>query len=415
MNWKTRGLDRPRLHAAAARDTRTTPKRTSSSRRKCGGVAADAPVKLSDDRALRWQAGVFLFTQNYEQDAVNTFSPFVLLAVHPFPVNQYSPVSTLDDFGLGVFGQGTVTLNEKLDLVAGCASTTKTRTPISRRSSIPRSRRRRSSSPRTASRTSRRSSRWPTASEPDNVYATVGERLQGRAASTRVPGRQRSLRRGDDLEPRRWTEDAPGQRSGRAQRRGVLHRLERPAAQRAKPDGPGAVLHRQRRRRIEQGRRVRSDGTAGAGLDVFGAFGYTHARFSDGSTSIGLTSRATRSPTRRTTPPSVGVQYGRSLIVVTVYGRADVVFYGGVQVRRREHRGSGRLFAGELPRRRPAKLFFAEGWIQNAFDTTYIPVAFAYGPLAPSGFIGENGAPRTFGVRAGGDVLSHGLCRQLCL
>jgi outer membrane receptor protein involved in Fe transport len=39
--------------------------------------------------------------------------------------------------------------------------------------------------------------------------------------------------------------------------------------------------------------------------------------------------------------------------------------------------------------------------MKNAFDTTYIPVAFAYGPLAPSGFIGENGAPRTFGLNLG--------------
>jgi iron complex outermembrane receptor protein len=44
---------------------------------------------------------------------------------------------------------------------------------------------------------------------------------------------------------------------------------------------------------------------------------------------------------------------------------------------------------------------FVEGWIRNAFDTHYIPVAFAYGQLAPSGFVGESGRPRTFGVTAG--------------
>ena len=42
-----------------------------------------------------------------------------------------------------------------------------------------------------------------------------------------------------------------------------------------------------------------------------------------------------------------------------------------------------------------------EAWIRNAFDTKYIPLAFAYGQLAPSGFIGEMGRPRTFGVSAG--------------
>lgn len=42
-----------------------------------------------------------------------------------------------------------------------------------------------------------------------------------------------------------------------------------------------------------------------------------------------------------------------------------------------------------------------EAWVRNAFDTRYIPVAFAFGGLAPSGFVGEMGPPRTFGVQAG--------------
>ena len=41
------------------------------------------------------------------------------------------------------------------------------------------------------------------------------------------------------------------------------------------------------------------------------------------------------------------------------------------------------------------------GQIRNAFDTKYIAVAFPYGALAPSGFIGEMGKPRTFGISAG--------------
>jgi hypothetical protein len=40
--------------------------------------------------------------------------------------------------------------------------------------------------------------------------------------------------------------------------------------------------------------------------------------------------------------------------------------------------------------------------VRNAFDTRYVPVAFAFDPrLAPSGFLGESGAPRTFGFHAG--------------
>ena len=44
---------------------------------------------------------------------------------------------------------------------------------------------------------------------------------------------------------------------------------------------------------------------------------------------------------------------------------------------------------------------FVEGWIKNAFDTRYIPIAFAYGSFAPSGFVGEMGAPRRAGVSMG--------------
>ncbi len=82
-------------------------------------MASTTPTKLSDTAALKWQTGLFLFTQSYQQDAVNTLAPFVLSPFVGVPVSQYSPVSELDDFGLGVFGQGTVTLKEKLDLVAG--------------------------------------------------------------------------------------------------------------------------------------------------------------------------------------------------------------------------------------------------------------------------------------------------------
>jgi outer membrane receptor protein involved in Fe transport len=40
-------------------------------------------------------------------------------------------------------------------------------------------------------------------------------------------------------------------------------------------------------------------------------------------------------------------------------------------------------------------------WMKNAFDTFYVPVAFAYPGLAPSGYVGEPGRPRTFGVTLG--------------
>ena len=78
--------------------------------------AGGSPVKVSDAVSLRWQGGLFLFSQGYEQDAINTYSPFV---VAPFAVSQHAPRASLDDFGLGLFGQGTLTFDDRLDVSLG--------------------------------------------------------------------------------------------------------------------------------------------------------------------------------------------------------------------------------------------------------------------------------------------------------
>ena len=39
-----------------------------------------------------------------------------------------------------------------------------------------------------------------------------------------------------------------------------------------------------------------------------------------------------------------------------------------------------------------------EAWVRNAFDESCIPVAFQPSPLDPSVFVGESGAPRTYGI-----------------
>jgi len=44
---------------------------------------------------------------------------------------------------------------------------------------------------------------------------------------------------------------------------------------------------------------------------------------------------------------------------------------------------------------------FGEVWVKNAFDRRYIPIAFAYPRLVPSGFVGEMGPPRRVGLRVG--------------
>ena len=50
---------------------------------------------------------------------MNSFSPFVLSPFIPFAVEQTSPQSALDDVGVGIFGQTTFALRDRVDVTAG--------------------------------------------------------------------------------------------------------------------------------------------------------------------------------------------------------------------------------------------------------------------------------------------------------
>ncbi len=86
---------------------------------------------------------------------------------------------------------------------------------------------------------------------------------------------------------------------------------------------------------------------------------------------------------------------------MTIYGRGEAVAYGAFEydeanTARQDAYGLANFRAGAR-----GKWLFAEAWVRNAFDQIYVPIAIPYPGFAPSGFVGENGRPRTFGVSAG--------------
>ena len=81
--------------------------------------------------------------------------------------------------------------------------------------------------------------------------------------------------------------------------------------------------------------------------------------------------------------------------------RGEAVFYGAFKYDDLNMAGQSAYSLTNLRAGVRGRHLFAEAWVKNAFDTRYIPIAFAYGSLAPSGFIGEMGRPRTFGVAGG--------------
>ena len=137
------------------------------------------------------------------------------------------------------------------------------------------------------------------------------------------------------------------------------------------------------------------------GLDLFGATGFTHARFDTGSTSNGVAVGGNRLANAPSYTADFGVQFIRPLGALSLTARAEAICYGDYEYDDPNTAGQGAYTLTNFRAGLRAKHTFGEVWIRNAFDTKYVPVAFPYPGLAPSGFVGENGAPRTFGVRAG--------------
>jgi len=52
---------------------------------------AEAPLALTDRLKLKWQTGVLLFSQNYREDSINHYAPFVLDPTLAAPVDETTP------------------------------------------------------------------------------------------------------------------------------------------------------------------------------------------------------------------------------------------------------------------------------------------------------------------------------------
>jgi iron complex outermembrane receptor protein len=140
---------------------------------------------------------------------------------------------------------------------------------------------------------------------------------------------------------------------------------------------------------------------AAQGIDVIGAFGYTHARFGEGSVSNGVNVEGNKIPDTPEYTTSAGVQYTRAIGQATLVGRADAVFYGSYQYNDQNSHGQEAYSLVNLRLALSGRFFTSELIVRNAFDTRYIPLALPYPGLAPSGFLGEMGAPRTISFSAG--------------
>jgi iron complex outermembrane receptor protein len=363
----------------------------------------NAPVQFSDAVSMKWQVGAMLFTQGYDQLAVNQLAPFVLSPQIGFPVSQYSPDSSLDDLGVGLFGQTTVTVRERLDLTIGARFDYEDREArldtyfvpaIAPPASVTDQQGFSNTSPQAAIGYRVRpdvmvygsisqgfkAGGWNPASPPGSeAYdEELAWHLEGGVRGTFASGRLAASAAVFDID---WNDlqlnvpnpFVPGQfyiaNVGEAASRGVEFEVQ------ARPHST---------------------------TQLFANVGFTNARFADGTTSSGVDVSDNRIPNTPDYTGALGVHVeGAVTDTVTLFGRAEAVFYGDMEY---DDANTARQEAYSLVNLRGGfrlRYVFVDGWMKNAFDTRYVPVAFPYPGFAPSGFLGEMGRPRTFGVSAG--------------
>jgi iron complex outermembrane recepter protein len=362
----------------------------------------NAPIELTPRVRMRWQAGVFVFTQGYEQDAVNHFSPGVLPYIN-FAVSQHSPQSMLDDRGLGVYGQSTLTFANNLDVTFGLRGDRENRnadintffSPVI----VP---------PATVVAEKDFNDVSPQFAVAYRVvprqivYGTVARGFKAGGFNPASPagfeayGQERS-----------WSYEAGVKTSWLAERlslNAAVFHIDWRELQVYLPNPlvPAQFYVANAAGATSNGVELEFQARPLPALDLFGAVGTTNAHFASGSTSGGVSVGGNDLPNAPAYTANAGVQLSHAFSpVATVYGRAELVRYGDYKyddanLAWQQAYSLTNLRAGVRSRR-----VFGEVWVRNAFDTFYVPIALAYTGLAPSGFVGESGAPRTFGVRAG--------------
>jgi iron complex outermembrane recepter protein len=403
VNWKTRDVTDLDYTARplVTRDNKERDVQFTQEARLAS--APGAPARLGEGVRLRWQTGVFFFSQKYDQDAINNFAPFLLSPQLGFPVAQHSPRSGLNDIGVGVYGQVTTTFGENFDLTFGARVDHENKEAdlltffdpaISSGNRVTAEKGFSNVSPQVAAS-------YRVAGN-QMIYASVGRGYKAGGFNPASPAGSEAYGEEETwhVESGVKTLLAGGKLSANASLfyidwSGLQLNVPNPAV-------PAQFFIRNIGRATSKGFEAELNARPHANVDLFAIYGFTHARFADNTSSGGVDVSGKKLPSAPDHTFTVGAQLSKDLNKsLALYGRGEVWFNGGFEY---NDANTARQEAYSLTNFRAGlrwRYAFVEGWTKNAFDTRYIPIAFAYGGFAPSGFVGEMGAPRRVGVTMG--------------
>lgn len=401
LNWKTfdtTDLDYTFL-PLAARDNREDAAQITNELRIFS--PADKAMTLGGNVGLRWQAGVLFFNQDYDQNAGRTTAPFVLDPSIDFSVTQIS-VSALNDFGIGLYGQGTFAFGSRFEASVGARFDYENRDAhimtgfapmIAPDVVLDESRSFSDVSPQFAAAYHLNDNvmlygAWSRAFKAGgfNPISIPGSEVFDEEHAWNLEGGVK-YKSGDD----RYAASA------------AVFSIDWDDLQLnvPMPFSPGAFYIDNVGAATSRGVELEGAFRPNAAWSFYGALGMTRARFSNGSTSGGLDVSGNEIPNTPAYTAGVGAQYTRTIRQHELWGRIDVGVTGAFQYDEANTAGQDAYTLTTIRGGMRMGFFTIEGWVRNAFDVRYAPLAFAFPGFTLSGFLAEPGAPRTWGVTAG--------------
>jgi len=365
----------------------------------------DKTIGSGDDLNLSWQAGVFVFKQNYRQEAANDISS--VFGFFPPSLSQSS--ADLDDWGMGVYGQVKFTAWKKLDMTAGLRFD------------------REDKGADLGGFSGSMTSLSDSFSQASPQFSVGYRFTPNQMAYASVP---RGYKAGGFNPPPTGVPAPPGTESYGAEhtwnyelghkKRWLNDRLETNVAlfyidwrnlqlNQQIPFSGGQYFIGNAGRANSKGLEVETRYRPFSWWDLFGMVGYTHARFLSGSSAFNANLGMNQGVGGNTLPftPTFNANMGTQISWASsrharFYFRVQLSKYGDIQYDASNAVGQTSYHLVNFRGGVRTKRFFAEGWSDNAFNAHYVPIAIPYAQLgAPSGYVGESGAPVTYGARVG--------------
>ena len=361
----------------------------------------DSPLAVATNRMLSWQSGAFFFRQDYRQTAWNDLSPYV--AQTPFPLRDQSEAA-LDDRGIGIYGQGRLSVGRDWDFTVASRFDRESKDADLRTFVVP------AVAPDSAVKASRDFSAWSPSLAvarrvaPDvMLYASAARGFKAGGFNAIAPAANQAY----GLE-RSWNYEfgLKAEWLNRRLRTNVaLFHVDWDALQLNVP-----VLAAPGRFYIDNAGAARSRGAEieltcrpARGWDVFGSAGCVDAKFAPGTQSGGLDVGGHKLPYAPDFTAHAGAQYSWQLNAgVRLFARAQLTVSGRFAYDASNAAGQGAYTVPDLRLGVDARSWFAEAGVSNATNTKYVPIALPYSTaFAPSGYVGESGAPAVVTFRGG--------------